>query len=279
MGRKRKYSLNWTVWQDMLARHRDRAGDDPPEENRLDEILNRPFYAAPGVPAGTIANTSVTEIDLTPRAVKGLRRCRVRTIGQLVNTPIASLLGARGFGWTSLRHIEKSLWDLLFEANRSSMEVDFSSFNRMIESFVGSIIERPRMAEIVLRRLGGAGRRPVTLSRLGEQYGITRERVRQIANQGFEILRVPSRRRALDAFWREVWRIIRESGQSCSLRIISKKISDRLGWDRQPPIGALRRLMQLHPWLRIDGDRRVSIRIRGSDRQDSPAPVASGSAD
>ncbi len=247
----------------MLNRYSDRSGSDAPDENRLDRMLARPFYTAPGVPAGTIGETPVTEIDLSPRAKKGLRKNRVRTIGQLVHTPILSLLNSWGFGQITLWSIEKSLWELLFDEHRSSRQVDFSSFDDMLKSYVNFAIDRERMVNIVFRRLKSSRENKCTLAEIGSQYGITRERVRQIEQQGLSILRIPSNRRVLDPFWREVWKIIYESGQSCSMRIMTRKLTSRLEWNSPPQLEPLCRVLNLHPRLRIDGDRRVSIKQQG----------------
>jgi RNA polymerase primary sigma factor len=55
-----------------------------------------------------------------------------------------------------------------------------------------------RDAKVVRLRFGLDGRTPMTLDQVGELYGITRERVRQLENRSLERLRIPSLRDYLD---------------------------------------------------------------------------------
>jgi RNA polymerase primary sigma factor len=56
----------------------------------------------------------------------------------------------------------------------------------------------PRDARVVRLRFGLDGRSPMTLDQVGEIYGITRERVRQLENRSLERLRIPALRDYLD---------------------------------------------------------------------------------
>jgi RNA polymerase primary sigma factor len=52
----------------------------------------------------------------------------------------------------------------------------------------------PRDARVVRLRFGLDGRQPMTLDQVGELYGITRERVRQLENRSLERMRIPALR-------------------------------------------------------------------------------------
>lgn len=58
----------------------------------------------------------------------------------------------------------------------------------------------PREADIIRRRFGIDLDQEYTLERLGEQYGLTRERIRQIEAKALKKLRHPVRRERLDGF-------------------------------------------------------------------------------
>lgn len=58
----------------------------------------------------------------------------------------------------------------------------------------------PREADIIRRRFGIDLDQECTLERLGEQYGLTRERIRQIEAKALKKLRHPVRRERLDGF-------------------------------------------------------------------------------
>jgi len=55
----------------------------------------------------------------------------------------------------------------------------------------------PRTAEVVIRRHGLNGESPLTLRELGQDYGVTRERIRQIEIKGIKNLKLARQRRAL----------------------------------------------------------------------------------
>lgn len=58
----------------------------------------------------------------------------------------------------------------------------------------------PRIAEVVRMRFGLEGRQEHTLEEIGQQYGVTRERIRQLEAKGLKILGHPARSRALRTF-------------------------------------------------------------------------------
>ncbi len=57
-----------------------------------------------------------------------------------------------------------------------------------------------RESGVIIRRYGLNGARPQTLEEIGEVYGVTRERIRQIAGKTMYKLQHPSRRHMLSAF-------------------------------------------------------------------------------
>ena len=64
-----------------------------------------------------------------------------------------------------------------------------------LERALSSLPERERM--ILALRFGLAGEEPMTLERIGERFGLTRERIRQLEAKALAKLRHPSRSGAL----------------------------------------------------------------------------------
>jgi RNA polymerase primary sigma factor len=62
---------------------------------------------------------------------------------------------------------------------------------RQIDSLLDSLSERE--AGVIRMRFGLDGREPMTLDQIGDVFGVTRERIRQIEKSTMELLRHPSR--------------------------------------------------------------------------------------
>lgn len=57
-----------------------------------------------------------------------------------------------------------------------------------------------REAAVLKMRFGLKGEKPLTLEQVGQKFGVTRERIRQIESKALRKLRHPSRRRKLQDF-------------------------------------------------------------------------------
>jgi RNA polymerase primary sigma factor len=68
-------------------------------------------------------------------------------------------------------------------------------FQRLHERALSTLPERERM--ILALRFGMTGEEPMTLERIGERFGLTRERIRQLEAKALAKLRHPSRSGAL----------------------------------------------------------------------------------
>ena len=81
--------------------------------------------------------------------------------------------------------------------NRDELFTDvMRTVGRMeLERALSSLPERERM--ILALRFGLAGEEPMTLERIGERFGLTRERIRQLEAKALAKLRHPSRSGAL----------------------------------------------------------------------------------
>ncbi len=96
---------------------------------------------------------------------------------------------------------DSSLFDLISDESRSTPEEDVMdhSLRDQLEEALSSLKERE--AEII-RLYYGIGREVSwTLDEIGERYGLTRERIRQIKEKGLRRLRHISRSRRLRPYW------------------------------------------------------------------------------
>jgi RNA polymerase sigma factor (sigma-70 family) len=118
------------------------------------------------------------EVDLTPERVREVRDAMQDLVS--LDRPI----GEDG---------DATMGDLIADADsldpaESAQEVDALS---QIEAALDALDERERI--ILVLRFGLGGEEPQTLEQIGEHFGLTRERIRQMQNRALAKLRHPSR--------------------------------------------------------------------------------------
>lgn len=86
------------------------------------------------------------------------------------------------------------------DAVNPAQEADQQLLKEKIEDLLLTLT--PREARILRDRFGLYDRRPHTLGEIGEKFGLTRERIRQLERQALRKLRHPSRSGELRAYWR-----------------------------------------------------------------------------
>lgn len=74
----------------------------------------------------------------------------------------------------------------------------FASMREQVEEALSTL--SPREQEVLRLRFGFNGNHPHTLAEIGDKYGISRERVRQIEAKALKRLQHPDRRRVLEDF-------------------------------------------------------------------------------
>ncbi len=259
-GRKRIYPLGTTLAQKILMDLKKQTGQAPCSEAKLAEILRSPYHLSPGTPSCPLEDVSVWEIAPPKRADRALRNIKITTLGQLLATPIETLMSQWSFGKLSIGIIQDALCQLLFpaKAGEDSSPVDYSSFEKMLISFTDLVVPKHRTAIVLIERLGLRGK-STTLATLGMRFGITRERIRQIEASGFNTFVSPPNRRKLRRFWEEVWAILEPADAPCPVFRIAEDLRDRFGWEEVPPAKPLARILRLHPEITVDRQNNASI--------------------
>ena len=94
---------------------------------------------------------------------------------------------------------DSSLMDIVQDERDETNEyVDNQSLHNNIMELLETL--RPREKEVLILRYGLDDGRPKTLEEVGERFGVTRERIRQIEAKALKKMRHPSRRRKLEDF-------------------------------------------------------------------------------
>ncbi|MQY04173.1 RNA polymerase principal sigma factor HrdB [Actinomadura sp. RB68] len=123
------------------------------------------------------------ELDITQEKVERLQRQSREPIS--LHVPV----GEAGDGGEFGDFIEDTETPDPVDAVSSSM------LRGQLDAVLGVLTERE--AGVISLRYGLAGGEPKTLDQVGQVYGVTRERIRQIESKGMHKLRQPSCRRAL----------------------------------------------------------------------------------
>lgn len=150
--------------------------------NKISKISAR-YLAATG------ENPTVADLE----EETGWARAQIETILEIQNDTPTSLEATVGDDDTTVGDL---IPDSKYNPQTDIMK---EAKNQIIESILNTL--QPREKEILIRRFGLLGVKPKTLEEVGEEYNITRERVRQVETMALRKLRHPSRSNAiLEAF-------------------------------------------------------------------------------
>ena len=90
----------------------------------------------------------------------------------------------------------------MFIEDKATPTPSQSVYENMLRERVNEVLSTltPREARILRLRFGLADNRPYTLEEVGEKFGLTRERIRQIEGKALRRLRHPCRVRQLQEY-------------------------------------------------------------------------------
>lgn len=188
------------------------------------------------------------------RASKTLKRLGLETVGEVMLFSSTELLSEKNFGRKCLKEVQDIIRSFVlsgdvtqakvcaWEGSEIQPDIDYSSYEQLVASFVRHCLKSKRNQAIVCSRLDFPGAMP-TLEELGEPYGITKERVRQILNRGNALLRVKAHRGLLADFWELTARMIREEGGIISLLDLAESLGKECDWPGLPNPVALAELL------------------------------------
>ena len=93
-----------------------------------------------------------------------------------------------------------NMYDVLLDENNSSPDKELltDSLCKEIERVLNTLT--PREAEVIRLYFGLNGRHSHTLEEIGEEFSITRERIRQIKEKGIKRLKHTSKSRVLKTY-------------------------------------------------------------------------------
>lgn len=204
--------------------------------------------------------TRVEMLIVPVRVQNVLNSIGIKTIGQLLITKRDILIAQNNFGRTSLEDIQIALKEyLLGESGKSSSEIDYSSFHRLIVSFINKCIKKERNREILLMRITTRGGK--TYHTIGRHFNLTRERIRQILNNISKTLE----KKAILENLNHLWYIINAELRLRRIVNIDKLallLMERLTWKEKPDLIQLRWLLSLNSEYIYDEEKEVIYNLK-----------------
>lgn len=232
----------------------------PSEEN----ILLLPVFSSKPVVDFTVHDLHLDFYGAAPlkdflfsvRTSKILRLLGLNAVGEVMLFPSGELLTQKNFGRKCLREVQDIIRSFILaggisqsaamvrEGRGGLSEIDFSSYENLVASFARHCLKSKRNQAIMCGRLDFRGAMP-TLEQLGERFGLTRERVRQILKRGNALLRVKAHRMLLQDLWELISETIREGGGVISLHDLSQSLQNNYHWPDLPDSAALAELLSV----------------------------------
>ncbi|WP_458778418.1 DNA-directed RNA polymerase subunit alpha C-terminal domain-containing protein [Desulforhopalus sp. 52FAK] len=181
------------------------------------------------------------DIVLTVRTSKVLNKLGFQTIGEVMLTSGSSLLSEKNFGRRSLNELKGIVTSLCLtgvpvavDSDADVEPIDYESYDSMVESFVRQCIKNVRNQDLFLKRFCfREGKSPI-LEELGEYFGITRERARQILKKGFIKLQIKANVDKLNVFSEQLSTIISQGGGLIELGSLAFALQKSFDWPTPP---------------------------------------------
>lgn len=126
-------------------------------------------------------SASPLELPLPVRLRDALQMRHIDTLGDLHGMPVSLLRHTPNFGRTSLRALLDVMTRIArgeFEPPRGAQTLRPAVLLPWLDRLIAQL--PPRQHRILMARFGGAGQPRKTLDAVGQRFGLTRERVRQI---------------------------------------------------------------------------------------------------
>ncbi len=101
-----------------------------------------------------------------------------------------------------------------------------AKLNSITEELLDNLKDRPRT--IIKKRFGLQGDAPIVLGKIGEEFGITRERIRQIESDSFKKLQKSVKSDGFNVIENMALEAIKKAGGFCEKRFLKEKIKGHL---------------------------------------------------
>ena len=188
------------------------------------------------LPPRLFSKDPIETFDLPVRASNCLGELGLRTIGELLCTRCQTFLETRNFGVFSLSAVQSAVLEHLRRRNGLLPEqpLDLSTWKGFVKDLLARSIQKDHLRTLVVMRRGLLGGTPATLKEVGQQLGVTRERIRQLELIANRRLRHKFVRQLASPFLSVVDDLVKEAGGRISCEALAPQVAVRLNWSKSP---------------------------------------------
>jgi len=189
---------------------------------------------------------------LSVRVMNVLDIMGLKTVGDILFTPGSKFLKRQNFGRNSLKEIKRQIHSLYFSKQHGStsfgddtISIDFTSYDNMISSFTAVCVKDVRNQGIFQKKLCFQSEKTPTLEEIGQIFGITRERVRQIVKKELRKFKHKININKLEYFWEKIDGVVDNGGGIIHLGELPEVLQTKFNWPKAPHYLALGELLAL----------------------------------
>ncbi|MDA3789370.1 MAG: sigma factor-like helix-turn-helix DNA-binding protein [Desulfobacula sp.] len=167
-------------------------------------------------------------------------------------TSYSELRAWKNFGKKSINELKEIVLSLCLTGSYSPYNeedkpivIDYSSYENMVSSFIAVCVKKKRNQELFKKKLCFQTEKIPTLEELGQSFGITRERVRQIVKKGIRKFKHRVNMDKLEHFWERIDRTVANGGGVIHLEALPSALQEKFNWPTAPYPLALGQLLNL----------------------------------
>ena len=198
------------------------------------------------------SSIKLKDLVLSTRTSNVLNDLKMTTIGEVMLMPEDELLRVQNFGKKTLAELKEMVLSLCRTTKTlndhigdDTFCIDYKSYEKMLSSFIRQCEKNKRNQELLIQRFCFEGYKIPTLDELGYNFGITRQRVRQILIQDLKKIKVKANLNKLFTFWETLDSVVAHGGGMISLWELPTILKNEFNWPTSPNYKALGQLLLL----------------------------------
>ncbi|WP_321413577.1 DNA-directed RNA polymerase subunit alpha C-terminal domain-containing protein [uncultured Desulfobacter sp.] len=193
------------------------------------------------------------DINLSHRTFYNLlNQGQKETIGDVMLMTSTDLLSLKNFGKKSLNEIKDVIRSLCRTGSYTpkhqaieSILMDYSSYENLISSYSQWCLKSKRNQLLIQSMFLFDSEKAPTLEAVGQQFGLTRERVRQIFNKAIRQFKHTANISKLDKFWVNLDKAIANGGGIIHFKDLPRALKNTFDWPSAPNAYALGQFLSI----------------------------------